>query len=84
MSTVKTAISIGKDLFEKVDQLAEKLDIPRSQVFVRAVDEFIQRHENRRILDALNDVYADEPDADDEALRAARRRHHKRIVEGEW
>jgi metal-responsive CopG/Arc/MetJ family transcriptional regulator len=84
MTTVKTAISIQKSLFEKVNSLAEELQMPRSQLFVLAVEEFIQRHHNRNMLKALNEVYADAPDQNEDALREGMRRQHRQLVEGQW
>ncbi|GAB4535634.1 MAG: ribbon-helix-helix domain-containing protein [Anaerolineae bacterium] len=84
MATVKTAISIQKALFDQVNQLAEELQMPRSQLFVLAVEEFIERHENRKILEALNEVYPGVPDSSEEALRKGMRRKHRQLVEGEW
>ena len=84
MATVKTAISIEQSLFERVDDLAEALQLPRSQVFAIAVEEFIQRHENRMILETLNRVYADGLDGDDEALFQGMRPRQRRLLESEW
>jgi len=84
MATVKTAISIQRALFDQVDDLAEELQIPRSQLFVLAVEEFIKRHQNRKMLETLNEVYSDEPDPDEEALREGMRRKHRPLVEGQW
>jgi len=82
--TVKTAISIQQPLFEQVNQLAEELQMPRSQLFVLAVEEFIQHYRNRKVLETLNEVYADEADADEDALREGMRRRHRQLVEGQW
>ncbi len=84
MTTVKTAISIQKDLFDQVNELAEELQMPRSQLFVLAVEEFIKRHENRKILEALNAAYSDAPDPSEEALHEGMRRKHRQLVEEEW
>ena len=84
MTTVKTAISIQKSLFEQVNSLAEELQMPRSQLFVLAVEEFIQRHHNRNMLRALNEVYADAPEPDEDALRQRMRQQHRQLVEGQW
>lgn len=84
MPTIKTAISIQESLFDQVNDLAEKLQIPRSQLFTLAVEEFITRHENRRIFETLNQVYASEPDADEEALQEGMRRQQRQLVEGQW
>ena len=84
MPTVKTAISMPKSLFDQVDDLAEELQVPRSQVFALAVEELIKRHENRRILAALNEVYEDAPEPYDDTLHQGMRRQQRELVEGEW
>ena len=84
MTSIKTAISIQKDLFDQVNELAEDLQMPRSQLFVLAVEEFIKRHENRKILEALNAAYSDAPDPSEEILREGMRRQHRRLVEEQW
>lgn len=84
MATVKTAISIQAALFDRVNDLAEELQMPRSQLFTLAVEEFIKRHENRGIIEALNEVYADAPDPADDRLREGMRRQQRRLVEGQW
>jgi len=43
-NTVKTAISMQKELFEQVNQLAEELRISRSKLFVIAVQDFINAY----------------------------------------
>jgi metal-responsive CopG/Arc/MetJ family transcriptional regulator len=84
MATVKTAISIQESLFDQVNDLAEELQIPRSQLFTLAVKEFIKRHENRSIFEALNAVYDDAPDPYEEALQEGMRRQQRQLVEGQW
>ena len=84
MATIKTAISIQKSLFDQVNDLAEELQMPRSQLFVLAVEEFIERYQNHKMLEALNQVYADVSDQDEEALREGMRRQHRQLLEGQW
>ena len=84
MTTVKTAISLQKTLFDQVNELAEELHMPRSQLFAVAVEEFIERYESRKLLEALNEVYSDVPDQSEEALRQGMSRRHRQLVEGEW
>ena len=84
MATVKTAISIQESLFDRVNDLAEELQIPRSQLFALAVEEFIKQHENRSIFDALNEVYDDAPGPEEEALREGMRRRQRQLLEGQW
>ena len=84
MGNIKTAISIQESLFEQADALANEMNISRSRLFVLALQEFIQRYQNQKLLDQINSVYVGEPDPG-EAIRlnSMRRRQH-RIVEGEW
>ena len=84
MATVKTAISIQESLFEQVNDLAEKLQMPRSQLFTLAVEEFIERHENRAIFKALNEVYGAEADPDEDMLQKGMRRKQKQMVDRQW
>ena len=84
MATVKTAISIQESLFDRVNELAEELQIPRSQLFSLAVEEFIRQHENRGIFEALNDAYDDAPGQEEETLREGMRRRQRQVLEGQW
>ena len=84
MTNVRTAISIPEPLFEQVKELAEKSKISRSRLFVLAVEDFIRRHENRRLLEALNAAYDDAPDPEEQTLRQNMRSQHRQMVEGQW
>ncbi len=84
MANVKTAISLQQSLFEQVDALAQELQISRSRLFVLAVEAFLQRYQNRQLLEAINEVYDDLPDAEEQALRDKMRQQHRRMVEGQW
>ena len=53
MPTTKTAISLDSELYERADSVADELNIPRSQLFAMALDEFIERRHNRQILAAI-------------------------------
>ncbi|MCA9936318.1 MAG: hypothetical protein KC415_20435 [Anaerolineales bacterium] len=84
MANVKTAISLEKPLLEQVDEAAQELGIPRSHLFVLAVEEFLQRRENQQLLDAINAAYVDSPDPEEEARMAAMQRKQRELVEGSW
>jgi metal-responsive CopG/Arc/MetJ family transcriptional regulator len=84
MENVKTAISIQKSLFEQAEDLARKMKVSRSRLFVLALEDYIRRQQNRDLLAQINVAYADEPDPAEQALRRQSRRQHRRIVEGEW
>ena len=84
MANIKTAISLQPDLFKQIDTLAKEMQVSRSRLVALAAEEFIQRHQNRRLLEAINDAYNDLPDAQERSLHNAVRQHHKRMVEGQW
>ncbi len=84
MANVKTAISLQRPLFEQVDALAQELQISRSRLFVLAVEAFIQRYQNRQLLEAIYEAYGDLPDPEEQALRDRMRQQHRRMVEGQW
>lgn len=84
MATIKTAISIEKPLFEQVEALAHELEVSRSHVFVLAAREFVERHQSRKLLDAINTAYADAPDPSEQALMATMRGKQREVVKDQW
>lgn len=83
---VKTAISIDKTLFQEVNTAAQAMNISRSQFFAKAVEEFLRKLENQRILEQLNQAYSDEVSQQDDLTIAMKhmRRHQRKMAEGEW
>ncbi len=82
--TVKTAISMDDVLFQKAEALASALSLTRSGFVALAVQEFIERYENQRMLETLNDVYADAPDQSETDLLQQQRAKQRERVEGQW
>ena len=81
MPNIKTAISIEKPIFEKIDLLAKNLKVSRSFIFSQAAKEFIQRHQNKELLDQINKAYDDQSDSlVDEKMRSK----HKALVKDQW
>ncbi len=63
---MKTAISIPNDLFLEAEQLARRLNTSRSQLYARALAEFVARHDDDPVTAAMNaviDAMDTEPDA---------------------
>ena len=54
---MKTAISLPDALFEDAEETAKLMGIPRSQLFARALEEFLTHHRKERITEKLNEVY---------------------------
>lgn len=84
MTAVKTAISLDSELLERVDALAEELDLPRSRVLAQAAEDFLRRRESQRFLGRLDAVYGAESKSEPEESRSHRRARHRQIVEGTW
>ena len=84
MANIKTAISINKPLFEQVDDLAHELNTSRSRIFALAAAEFIHRHKNLKLLQAINAAYDDFPDAKEASLGSVMRSRHVKMVKDKW
>ena len=53
---MKTAISIPDPLFERADQLAQKLGKSRSQLYRDALDEYLARHDITSVSDLIGSM----------------------------
>jgi len=82
MTQVKTAISIQEILFEETENIAREMKIPRSQVVSLALQEFIQRYRNRKLLKEINAAY-EVPATEDEVESLEKMRSHQRSVGGD-
>ena len=63
---MKVAVSIPDDIFAEAEALAKRLKTSRSDIFSRALGEFIGHHAPDRVTDLMNDVIrevGEEPDA---------------------
>lgn len=84
MGTIKTAISLGADLFREAEGVARRMKVSRSRLFATAMREFIERRRNQQILEAINAAYTEPPDPGERRLRRSIRRQHQRGVQGKW
>jgi metal-responsive CopG/Arc/MetJ family transcriptional regulator len=87
VSSVKTAVSIDKDVFEEAERLAGELHVSRSQLVTMALRRLVRSYENRALLDEINasvDALTEEEIADDAAALAYMRQRHRAQLEGGW
>jgi len=54
---MKTAVSLPDRLYADAEKIAESMGIPRSQLFAKALEEFIGHHKKERITEKLNEIY---------------------------
>jgi metal-responsive CopG/Arc/MetJ family transcriptional regulator len=85
MANVKTDISLRKSLLEEAEVVAREMKISRSHLFMMAVEDFIQRYRNKKLLERINIAYQDDtPDENEKQRLSQMRRHHRKLAEGEW
>lgn len=66
---MKTAISIPDEVFESADEVAHRLGMSRSEVYVTALKSFLEKHQFDRITEKLNEIYTQTPSDLDTTLR---------------
>ncbi len=67
---MKTAISIPDPIFQAAEGLAHRLGMSRSQLYAKAVSEYMDIHKNQNVTEILNEIYEDKPSSLDDELRA--------------
>lgn len=57
---MKTAISLPDLVFAEAEALAKQLGLSRSQLYAKALQAYLQKHNHNQILNKLNQVYSEE------------------------
>ena len=78
---MKTAISIPDPVFRSAEVLARRLKISRSQLYAKAVAEFVAKHRRSRLTKRLDEVYSDIDDRIDAGTLALQTRS---LPDEEW
>ncbi len=65
---MKTAISIPDKLFQAADQYAKNHGFSRSNLYAKAVAQFLEQHPTDYITKQLNEVYSDKSSKLDKTL----------------
>jgi len=78
---MKTAISIPDSVFEEAERLAAELRTSRSELYSRALQEYVARHAPDRLTEAMNRVVEEIGSGGDEFNRRAARQVLERV---EW
>jgi metal-responsive CopG/Arc/MetJ family transcriptional regulator len=75
---MKTAISVPDEMFREIEEVTKECHCSRSQVFVMAAREFLERRKSGKLLEALNNAY-ETPDTDEEIkVRRRAKAYHAR------
>jgi metal-responsive CopG/Arc/MetJ family transcriptional regulator len=78
---MKTAVSIPDDVFEEAERLATELRTSRSQLYSRALREYVAKHAPDHLTEAMNRVVDEIGGEVDEFSRRASRRVLEKV---EW
>ena len=57
---MKTAVSLPDPLFEAADELARRLGISQSELFIAALEAYLRSHPSSGVTERLNEVYRQE------------------------
>lgn len=58
---MKTAIYVPDKVFTSADRLAKRLHMSRSELYTRAVEEYVSEREHACVRERLDEVYSAEP-----------------------
>jgi metal-responsive CopG/Arc/MetJ family transcriptional regulator len=76
---MKVAVSIPDDVFAEAEALAKRMKSSRSEIYSRALGEFIGHHAPDRVTDLINEVVDIVGDDHDAFVVAAARRALKKV-----
>ena len=65
---MKTAISIPDSIFQSAEIMAHHLAISRSELFTKAISEYLETHKYQDVTESLNQVYTELSSSLDEGL----------------
>jgi len=78
---MKTAVSIPDDVFEEAEALASREKRSRSELYARALSEYVARHGADRVTEAMDQVLDELAEARDEFVSRAA---HRTLGRTDW
>jgi hypothetical protein len=78
---MKLALSIPDDLFESAETLSKRLGLSRSRLYATALEDFVAKHQAKKVTERLNAVYASQ---DSHVDRATRRVQARSLGKDPW
>jgi metal-responsive CopG/Arc/MetJ family transcriptional regulator len=57
---MKTAISIPDTVYKSAEQLALRLGESRSELYTKAIKSYVEKHQDKKVTEKLNEVYSTE------------------------
>jgi metal-responsive CopG/Arc/MetJ family transcriptional regulator len=71
---MKIAVSVPDDIFEEAERLARRMKRSRSEVYSRALAEYVARHAPDRVTEAMDRALAEIGEPTEPFLRVVSRR----------
>jgi metal-responsive CopG/Arc/MetJ family transcriptional regulator len=85
MAQIKTAISIREDLLKEANTVAKEVNLTRSGLFEKALEQFLERYRNTRLIREINAAYTTPLTEDETGSLEIIRSHARRPTsEDEW
>ncbi|HXV65101.1 MAG TPA: hypothetical protein VEK15_30690 [Vicinamibacteria bacterium] len=78
---MKTAISVPDAVFDAAEDAAQRLGWSRSELYTKAIAEFLERHRGDKVTEALDRVYGKHPSTLDPVLEKLQ---YISLSEEEW
>jgi len=73
---MKTAVSVPDNIFKEVERFAKAHNYSRSEVFVIALKEFLEKLKSKQLLIALNDAYAEDETLEEATIREKSKKYY--------
>ena len=78
---MKLALSIPDELFDSAETLSKRLGLSRSGLYATALEDFVAKHQARKVTERLNSVY----DLQDSGVdRVTRRLQARSLARNSW
>jgi metal-responsive CopG/Arc/MetJ family transcriptional regulator len=71
---MKTAVSVPDQVFHEAEQVAKRLNVSRSELYTRALSEYLVRHTSEEVTARWNEVIRELGQPSDEFTRRAANR----------
>ena len=78
---MKIALSIPDELFDSAETLRKRLKVSRSRLYATALEDFVAKHQAKKVTERLNAVYASH---DGRIDRVTRRLQARSLTENPW
>ena len=80
---MKTAISVPDDLFDEIEKVAKENHYSRSEVFVIAVREYLEKRRSKKLLTALNEAYSAAESPEEYTVRQKSKKRYAKTAQKE-